>query len=64
MPTFIIIEEPADWEERHRLLFERHELFLQKVCMVLGMDFLTTGENDILMILEKHKEILSVGVLP
>lgn len=51
MPTLIppyVPENIADWEERYRLLFERSELFRQLLCRELGMEFQTSGENDIL----------------
>lgn len=54
--TLIVIEETPDWEERYRLLFERQELFMQKLCKSLHLEWQVTSENDVLKELEKVTE--------
>jgi hypothetical protein len=41
-------EDIAEWEQRHRILFERHELFMMKLCRELNIPYETSSENDVL----------------
>lgn len=48
-----IPEDIADWEGRYHILFERSELFMQKLCGLLEMPYEVTSEGEVLEKIEK-----------
>lgn len=51
------LPDKEDWEGRYRDLFDRHETFVTKLCKLLGLNFLTTSENDILQKIEEDNNV-------